>query len=215
MRCLLDESPPLIRQVGLPVSLPKANYNGRKERALKARHRFPFEPSSRLGIVMLLKWGLSLDHFDLICGTSLIKALSGDSQRCADRYFLQKCGNALCCLQVPRGSHTQDDVGHAVENLLCGSDSRRPRSFYCSSEVQIGHHRVLITSEVDARDEKDTLVEIKSSSAPSCKSGPLGPADELSAVSDAICCRERCDRSANSLKTTVWQYDAAKGSDCW
>lgn len=163
MRCLLDESPPLIREVGLPVFLPKAPHKSRKERVLKGKHRFPFEPSSRLGVVVLLQRCLAPEEFDVICGTSLIKALSGDSSRCADKYFLQKFGGALCCLHVTTAFHDQDDAGHAVETLLCGSDCKKPRSFFCSSQVRIGNHRVLITSEVDARDSKNILVEIKSS----------------------------------------------------
>jgi len=163
MRCLLDESPPLVRQIGLPVSLPKASHKGYKDRIQKAKHRFPFDPSSRLGVVVLLQQGLALDQIDLVCGTSLIKAFSGDAQRCADTYFLQKFGGALCCLHVTTGFHSQDDAGHAMETLICGSDSKRPRSYYCSSQARIGNRRVLITSEVDGRDENNNLVEIKTS----------------------------------------------------
>jgi len=163
MRCLLDESPPLIREVGLPAPLPRADPKGRTERILAARHLYPFEPSSRLGVVVALQRGLQLSRFDLICGTSLIKALSGDGKRCADTYFLQKCQGALCCLHVTSSFYGQDDAGHAVEKLFCGADTKRPRMFVSSSKVRIGDRHVLISSEVDARDENDELVEIKTS----------------------------------------------------
>jgi len=163
IRCLLDESPPLIREVGVPVALPKVDRKGHKQRIQKAQHRFPFDPSSRLGIVVLLKRHLEPATFDLVCGTSLIKALSGDAQRCADTYYLQKLCGAVCCLHVTTNFHSQEDAGHAAETLVCGSDSKMPQSYYCSSQVVIGKRRVLITSEVDGRNAQNDLVEIKTS----------------------------------------------------
>lgn len=106
--------------------------------------------------------GLDFTHFDLICGTSLIKALSGDASRTKDDYYLQKNRDTLCCLHVPRSFHTDDDAGHAVERLLCGG-SGQGHSFVAASAFRIGEIRVLVTSEVDASDPKGGLVELKSS----------------------------------------------------
>jgi len=196
-RCLVGEKPPLIREPGLPALLPKPNPSGRQQRALKAKHQFPYDvDSSRLGIAVLHMHGMTLDALDVICGTSLIKALSGDSGRCSDTYFLQRMMGAVCCLHVPKRYYDQNDAGHAVEQLLCGSDSKRPRSFFTSSRVRIGSRSVLITSEVDGRDADGDVVEIKSSSS---KSGPLKEGVALQVACNGsqhvLCCTLDNDRS--------------------
>lgn len=189
-RCVLDERPPLIRAVALPVSLPRGSLFGKKDRQSKAKHLFPFCPSSRLGLIVLLKRRRCCEEFDVVCGTSLIKALSGDHQRCADTYYLQRFRGAVCCLHVARHFHDQDDVGHSVELLLCGGDSKRPQSFFCSSSVLVGSRRLLITSEVDARDEQGSLVEIKTSST-KCGAAIITPSTSLQVAcngSDVVLC---------------------------
>jgi len=64
---------------------------------------------------------------------------------------------------VPSNFHSENDAGHAVETLLCGA-SGKDCSFYASSSVRIGPYQVLITSEIDARDDAGRVIELKSSS---------------------------------------------------
>merc|ERR1712032_147981 len=166
---------------------------GRKEQQLKAKHVFPLEPSSRLGLAVLANQGCTLDDIDVVCGTSLIKAFSGDSNRCADTYYLQRFQGTLCCLHVPKAFHPQDDAGHAVEGLFCGTDSKRPRSFFASSRVRIGSRKVLITSEIDARDARGEVVEIKSS----------GSKPGTSMLSGSIALQVACNGSEHVLCCTL------------
>lgn len=162
-RCHLDKSPPMLRIPSLPAQLPKRDPKQSKRDHGKAQHKWPFEPSStRLGLAVLHMQGLAVDEFDCICGTSFIKALSGDSARCKDTYYLQALRQTVCVLHVPARLHSQDEAGHAVERVLCGCD--REGSFYCSSRLHIGQYRVLVTSEVDATNDHGDLVELKSSS---------------------------------------------------
>jgi len=161
-RCHLDKSPPVLRIPGLPAQLPQRDPKQIKCDLGKGQHKWPFEPTARLGLAVLQMRGLALDDFDIICGTSFIKALSGDSQRCKDTYYLQALRQTVCVLHVPARFHSQDESGHAVERLLCGC--ARGGSFYCSSRLRIGQYCVLVTSEVDASNDHGDLVELKSSS---------------------------------------------------
>lgn len=160
-RCLLDAMPPLVRLPRLPVRLPRVDRKAGKTMVLKGQHKWPFEPTDRLSIVAALKLGLRVEDFDVMCGTSFIKALAGDGGRVKDDYYLQRYGRTLCCLHVPRRFHSQDDAGHAVEQLLCGS-ARNGYSFMAVTSLRIGSARVLVTSEVDASDADGNLVELKS-----------------------------------------------------
>jgi len=161
-RCHLDTSPPMLRIPSLPAQLPQRDSKHNKRDLGKAQHKWPFEPTSRLGLAVLHMQGLALDDFDIICGTSFIKALSGDSQRCKDTYYLQAFRQTVCVLHVPARFHSQDESGHAVERLLCGC--AHGGSFYCSSRLRIGQYCVMVTSEVDAINDGGDLVELKSSS---------------------------------------------------
>lgn len=163
VRCHIDEPPPLVRIPMLPAPLPKVDPKLRKTNSAKGEHKWPFDPTSRLGVAVILKRGLLLDDYDVICGTSLIKALSGDTGRTKDTFYLQRYRRTLCCLHVPQRFHSQDSAGHAVETLLCGS-AGKCSSFYASSTVRIGSYRILVTSEVDARDASGDVLELKSSS---------------------------------------------------
>eukprot|EP00746_Dinoflagellata_sp_MGD_P010104 gnl/MRDRNA2_/MRDRNA2_120765_c0_seq1.p1 gnl/MRDRNA2_/MRDRNA2_120765_c0~~gnl/MRDRNA2_/MRDRNA2_120765_c0_seq1.p1 ORF type:complete len:621 (-),score=112.85 gnl/MRDRNA2_/MRDRNA2_120765_c0_seq1:275-2065(-) len=163
VRCHIDEAPPLVRIPQLPSPLPKVDPSLRKANFAKGEHKWPFEPTSRLGVAVIQKRGLLLDGFDVICGTSFIKALSGDTNRTKDTFYLQRYQRTLCCLHVPQRFHSQDSAGHAVETLLCGA-AGKCSSFYAASTVRIGGYRVLVTSEVDARDASGDVLELKSSS---------------------------------------------------
>jgi len=163
LRCHLDKLPPLARIPKLPAPLPKLDPKVKKNKEAKARHKWPFEPTSRLGIAVILKRGLLLQDFDLICGTSLIKALSGDTSRAKDTYYLQRYCKTICCLHKPAALYTADDAGHAVETLLCGA-AGKDSSFYTSSTLCIGRYRLLVTSEVDACNDSGDVIELKSSS---------------------------------------------------
>jgi len=162
-RCCLDEGPPLLREVQLPARVPPPEQAFWCVQA--GKHRFPFEPSSRLAVAALLESGQAPEDFDLICATSLLKALTGDPSRCADTFYLQRYGRAICAVHVPSTFHSFDTPGHMVEALLCEPQQRaEPKCYYCVSQVRIGERRVCYTSEVDARDDSGRLVEIKTSS---------------------------------------------------
>lgn len=174
-RCVLGAKPPMVRMpkgtqrlgssivdLDSPAALPKLDPKARRENPLKGKHMWPFEPSSRLGIAVILKMGRQLEDFDVVCGTSLIRALSGDPSRTKDVFYLQRYGSTLCCVHVPRSFHTEDDAGHAVENLLCGA-AGKGCSFNAATTLRIGSYRLLVTSEVDACDATGNLVELKSS----------------------------------------------------
>jgi len=203
-RIAVDESPPRIRQLQLPAQLAKADPRQRKEREAKARHMWPHEPGScRLAIGMLRCKGRALEDYHIIAGTSFIKALSGDNARCKDTYYLQKHRTTLCCLHVPSRSHSQEDAGHAVENLLCGSSGSK--TFCSCSSLRIGDYHCLIASEVDAVNSQDELVEVKSSG----KNVGTGIPDDKAALQVAcngsqgvLCCT--LDGAKTTLQRTDW-----------
>eukprot|EP00929_Paragymnodinium_shiwhaense_P049330 TRINITY_DN24889_c0_g1_i1.p1 TRINITY_DN24889_c0_g1~~TRINITY_DN24889_c0_g1_i1.p1 ORF type:complete len:523 (+),score=82.32 TRINITY_DN24889_c0_g1_i1:72-1640(+) len=162
-RCFLDELPPTIRVPGLPAPLPCVDPKFRKANVMKGQHRFPLDPTGvRLGIAACHLRGLGLEGFDVICGTSFLKALSGDAARVKDAYYLQRFRKTCCVLHVPSAFHNPDDAGHAVEMLLCGS--QHEGSFYACSTLRVGDSRLLVTSEIDASTSDGDIVELKSSS---------------------------------------------------
>uniref|UniRef100_A0A7S1APF9 K Homology domain-containing protein n=1 Tax=Noctiluca scintillans TaxID=2966 RepID=A0A7S1APF9_NOCSC len=160
VRCLLDDKPPVVLMPGLPAALPRMDPKYRQHNRAKLTF------TARLGIAVVKQLGYPLDGFDLICSTAFIKALSGGNDVAKDTWYLQRFGKTLCALHVPAQWHTDDDAGHAVERLLCGSSGS---SFYNATVARIGPYRVLIWSEVDASDELGRVVEVKSSST---KTGP-------------------------------------------
>lgn len=166
-RCILGKQPPLARVPReFPAPLPKREESKRKTDRLKEQHRHPAAViAGRLGIAVALKCGLPLDSYDIVCGTSFIKALSGDSSRCQDTFYLERFGaGTICVLHVPRRFHTEDDVGHAVERLLCGASDAVAGTFENVTTASIDGTRFLVTSEIDAVDESGRVVELKSSS---------------------------------------------------
>eukprot|EP00445_Apocalathium_hangoei_P041370 CAMPEP_0203969880 /NCGR_PEP_ID=MMETSP0359-20131031/97680_1 /ASSEMBLY_ACC=CAM_ASM_000338 /TAXON_ID=268821 /ORGANISM="Scrippsiella Hangoei, Strain SHTV-5" /LENGTH=629 /DNA_ID=CAMNT_0050907823 /DNA_START=55 /DNA_END=1942 /DNA_ORIENTATION=+ len=194
-RCGMDERPPVVhRKIVFPARLPNVTRKPQKK-------RWPEDPTSRFGLVMLLKGGSSgaelgttspLCKVDVVCGTSLIYALSGDVKYTKDDFYLQRYGNTLVCLHQSREkAWDANSAGHAVEFLLCGSQGQH-KSFYCSSLYRIGGHRVLVTSEVDARSDTGDVVEIKSSA----KNIGIGMLNKKSALQlacngsvEVLCCR--------------------------
>ena len=166
--CLLDmmdrcevRTPPVARVPKLPAPLPRVDQRLTKQNRAKGSHQYPADPGSgRLGIAIIQKLGLELKSYDFVCGTSFIKALAGDSQRCGDSYYLQKFKQTVCVLHVPKHYFNQDDAGHAVERLLCG---QAPREFIAATSLVVDGSRFMVTSEVDASDQRGNLVEIKSS----------------------------------------------------
>jgi len=160
-RCDATGKPPMIRVPShLPAALPRADPNKQKLNSFISQHRYPMCPASgRLGIAVAETLGWSLDDFDFLCGTSFIKALAGDANSVKDDFYLQRFQGTICCLHVPHAAHSQNDAGHAVERLLCGTGGL----FEMATKACIGKARFLITSEVDAADG-ETVVELKSSS---------------------------------------------------
>mmetsp|Transcript_20456 Transcript_20456/g.55826 ORF Transcript_20456/g.55826 Transcript_20456/m.55826 type:complete len:524 (-) Transcript_20456:235-1806(-) len=168
-----DARPPMIRAPRqLPVALPRMDPAKRRANMQKALHRYPAEPGSgRLGIVAAQALGWELGSFDVVCGTSLVKALSGDTRLMKDEFFLQRFQGTVCCLHMPSNVHGQDDVGHAVERLLCGaSDVMVGGCDYMATAARVGESRMLIMSEVDATDSTGMVVELKSSNVKGGKS---------------------------------------------
>lgn len=163
LRCNLTCLPPLARLPLLPARLPKLDPESKKINRDKGAHKWPYDPTSRLGIAVALKRQQSLGDFDIICGTSLLKVLSGDSRYAKDKFYVQRHKATLCFLHVPSSFHSQDMPGHAVETLLCGS-AGKGSSFHAASSIRIRGYHLLVTSEIDARNENGDLVETKSSS---------------------------------------------------
>jgi len=60
-------------------------------------------------------------------------------------------------------------AGHSAEALLCedGSDYGKGIGTYSCSKRRIGDYKILVCSEVDARENDKTLVEIKSKTSSS------------------------------------------------
>lgn len=106
--------------------------------------------------------------YDVICGTSFIRALSGETKfTTKGTFYLQRFGvgssTALCVLYSPYCGYSQESAGHAVERALCGAQ-HDPGSFYAASSLKIcSKYRFLVTSEVDATSETGEWCEIKSS----------------------------------------------------
>mmetsp|Transcript_47651 Transcript_47651/g.66136 ORF Transcript_47651/g.66136 Transcript_47651/m.66136 type:complete len:496 (-) Transcript_47651:111-1598(-) len=158
-RCRLP-APPVARvPTVLPAPLPQRNHKQKSKDMLRGAHKYPGEPGSgRLGIAIMRKFGLP--ECDIVCSTSFIKALAGDSSRVKDTYYLQKFNNAVCVLHVPKHFYNQDDAGHAVERLLCGEAAFCQ---FAATTLRIDGTSFFVTSEVDAVDESGELLEIKSS----------------------------------------------------
>lgn len=175
MRCHLEYStstPPLIRVPKLPAALPRMDPAKRKSNLKKARHMYPFTPDAgRLGVAVIKNLNLDLSTYDLTCGTSFIKSLCGETEKMKDEFYLQRVPgtNTIVSLHVPPRTHDSDDVGHAVERVLCGNGyvgkNVAAGCFVCATTAVIGDStRVLICSEVDASDSDGRVVELKSSS---------------------------------------------------
>ena len=161
-RCTL-KNPPLAKIPSCPFALPQVNRALHKSNSLKARHMYPAEPgSSRLGVAIMTMLGFRRSDYDFVCGTSFVKALSGDSIRMQDAYYLQWFQGTVYVLHVPSRYHGQDEPGHAVERLICGETRGY---FAAATTLTIDEHTFLVMSEVDATDQAGDLVEIKSSRA--------------------------------------------------
>ncbi|CAE7432240.1 unnamed protein product [Symbiodinium sp. CCMP2592] len=158
-RCC-SRNPPVARvPTVLPAPLPRRNYKQKSKDMLIGSHKYPCDPGSgRLGIAIMRKFGVP--ECDIVCGTSFIKALAGDSNRVRDTYYLQKFRNTVCVLNVPKHFHNRDDAGHAVERLLCGEAAACQ---FAATKLRIDDTSFFVTSEVDAVDESGELLEIKSS----------------------------------------------------
>ncbi|CAE7584304.1 unnamed protein product [Symbiodinium sp. CCMP2456] len=158
-RCRL-QAPPVARvPTVLPAPLPRGNHKQKSKDVLRGAHKYPGEPGSgRLGIAIMRKFGVP--ECDIVCGTSFIKALAGDSGRVKDTYYLQKFKNTICVLHIPKRYHNQDDAGHAVERLLCGEAAFCQ---FAATTLRVDGTSFFVTSEVDAVDESGELLEIKSS----------------------------------------------------
>lgn len=168
-RCKIDGKPPAVRiPQALPVALPATNPKTSRENRRKGQHRYPeTTDAGRLGVAVATKLGLPISTFDMFCGTAFLKALAGDSTYFKDRFFLQRVGGSgsqggpVCILHVPYHYYSQEMPGFAVERLLCGEGTG---SYAALTTLKIGQHKLLVASEVDARNEDGHTVELKSSS---------------------------------------------------
>lgn len=165
-RITLDSRPPLARIImnALPMALPGIDCSKRKQNRLKADHKYPADPGScRLGFAFLQMRGLlsgGASPFDVVCGTSFIKALTGDTKSCNENFYMARYRDMAIVLHEPSGRHGQNDAGHAVERLLCG----KPKGTYSAvSSLVIQQKRLLVVSEIDASDAHHNIVELKSS----------------------------------------------------
>ena len=140
-RITLHAGPPVIRAPAtLPAALPKT-------RPSFSNARYPAEPTSRLGVGVLVAAGHPYHQWpDVICGTSFIHALSGHNQYTQDTFYVQRYKQTLVVLHYRDQTWNTGQVGHRVENLLMGKSTG---SFNASTMLRIGKHRVLVTSEVD------------------------------------------------------------------
>eukprot|EP00927_Polykrikos_kofoidii_P053533 TRINITY_DN48143_c0_g1_i1.p1 TRINITY_DN48143_c0_g1~~TRINITY_DN48143_c0_g1_i1.p1 ORF type:complete len:554 (-),score=53.86 TRINITY_DN48143_c0_g1_i1:41-1702(-) len=171
-RCHGDFLAPMIRvPQQLPAALPRVDPKNDRINYLKARHMYPADAGSgRLGIAIMHKLGLSFSDYDFVCGTSFIKGLAGVLNAARDTFYLQRFAGTpesakktICVLHSPSGFHGQDDVGHAVERLLCGAQ-HDSGSYEAATSLTIAGKRFLVTSEVDATSEGGgTWCELKSS----------------------------------------------------
>eukprot|EP00756_Hemistasia_phaeocysticola_P046774 Hpha_TRINITY_DN20599_c0_g1::TRINITY_DN20599_c0_g1_i1::g.30752::m.30752 len=160
-RCTLENMPPLLQVPSyFPVPVPPLTGYRRRCKAQGYPH---VHRGGRLGIALAKKKGLAIESYDVLCGTSFIKALSGIANT-KDTYYLQRFGTnrTICVLHIPERYHNPNTVGHAVERLLCPSQTGA--SFEAATTLVIGGKRFLVMSEVDAVDENGDVVELKSSS---------------------------------------------------
>jgi len=181
-RCKFGATPNCARvPTVVPAFLPA--FKESRAATLKARHDHPCAVAGvRLAVAATvassesgspqLAADLDATRFDLICGTSFLKAISGDGHLTKHEYYLQRMragtgGGPLCVLHMPGAKHSDGTAGHAVERLLCG-DGASGCCFALTSVCipklgDAGVWRALVCSEVDAVDEHNRLVEIKSS----------------------------------------------------
>jgi len=185
-RCKLEGfQPPVIRvPMQLPVPLPSVDPKDTKKNKSKSKCMYPADPEGgRLGIAVLSKLGYSIQNicseYDVISGTSFIKALTGDTTAANDTFYLQRFGydngdyninnkntSCVCVLHSPSHYRSQEDVGHAVERVLCGGAEAEhdPGSFEAASSLKIcSKYRFLVMSEVDATNKEGVWCEMKSS----------------------------------------------------
>eukprot|EP00928_Gymnodinium_smaydae_P073842 TRINITY_DN56969_c0_g1_i1.p1 TRINITY_DN56969_c0_g1~~TRINITY_DN56969_c0_g1_i1.p1 ORF type:complete len:590 (+),score=58.83 TRINITY_DN56969_c0_g1_i1:73-1770(+) len=201
-RVTVDDAPPMIRLPKLPSPLPHIR-GGHKA----GKKCWPTDPTSRLGLAVIAKNGRSFEEFDMIAGTSLMYALSGDAKYTRELFYLQRQENTVFCLHIPnQKSWDVNSLGHAVEVLLCGL--RANRKFYASHSLRVGERRVLITSEVDARDAKGNLTELKSSKKGTAAmlSGRTMLQLAVNGASNLLCCHVDADES--QLLKVEWKLAA-------
>ena len=168
-RCKIDAKPRVVCiPQALPVVLPATNPGTILENRRKGEHKYPeTTDAGRFGVAAATKLGLPISTFDVFCGTAFLKALAGDRHYFKDRFFLQRVGvsgsqgGPFCVLHIPYQYYSQDLPGFAVERLLCGEGKG---SYKALTTLRIGPHKLLVASEVDARNEEGHTVEIKSSS---------------------------------------------------
>ena len=168
-RCHVDNIiPPTVHEPQhLPALLPSMDPKMLRKNSMKGKQMYPFDaPSGRLGVAVLHKLGRSLEEYDVLCGTAFIKALTGDTGAAKDVFYLQRRASCptICVLHEANHFRSEDTEGHAVERLLCGN-SAATGDFIATTTLIIGATRFLVTSEIDAVNEKGELVEMKASNS--------------------------------------------------
>jgi len=153
-------APPSFKMPELPAQIPESTG------ASTFKLVYPWEPSCRLGMGVLAMNKLPLDSVDIVCSNSFIYALSGVDRYAAYTYFMQWQGTTLSIISEPLDKNrSYDEPGHRVKGFLCKERTGDGVNTFVCSKRQIGDFRVLLTSEVDAREENNEkdLIQIKTS----------------------------------------------------
>jgi len=90
---------------------------------------------------------------DILAGTSFIHALAGRSEYTKESFYLEWRQNSLLVLNQPSAKvWNNTDIGHRVRAALLGRPQSSARN-YVFSVLRVGKRRILIASEVHARDK--------------------------------------------------------------
>ena len=118
------------------------------------------------------------DHVDIVCSTSLLRALAGDKKRCDSFSAVNVCvpgfpTRSFMAVERHRPRKTEDlgDQGRRVEQLVVG---KHDCTFHSIALLKIDDITLLVESEIDAAGPDGEVMEVKSSrKQPS--GGPYGP----------------------------------------
>jgi hypothetical protein len=155
-RVAINQTPPLFEApANMPVLLPPRKPRYTKERWPESAGAIP------VAVAATVKAGESIDDVDIICGTSFIRAMCGQSRDTSHKYYLQRRGETLLVQKNPnRKTNDMTDPGVLVEDCCCKTAPHM--TYFSVSRFKVGQYVLMTAAEVDGfSKETNRPVELK------------------------------------------------------